>query len=175
MTVSDKEHDEALRKLKDWLIDEGYEFQKAPTPHENNVFEVKVKYPKDNPGGNVLLLRPKNRPAISVVMNINLAEQHQSQWNALDADQKEALMLDIRITAFSGGEVGFGPEVQQGMLTSWTLDYFLYDEELNRQHLFMGMRKVFTKHLQIIEVMKHHLEGDVPDRGSGASDLSGYR
>lgn len=163
MPPSQKVHDEVKRQMQDWLISEQLKFTVADNPHENNAFEIKVEYPRNRFAATVMIVRPDHRRGTVFVIQVKMADEHLSQFQDLSASNRNELIHRLRLIAFGGGDVGFGPKVEDGMLQRWTIDYLLYDDALNEHTFNLAMRKVFTKHLELLEVLGMHLGSEVSE------------
>lgn len=149
-------------KLREWLDGEGLSSKKETD--ENAVFHYVAEYPKRG-GVTMHVIRPGGRSGIVLLLGIHLSEGHAQAYRKLGPEDQRQLTHRIRKTAFEGGEVGFSLQVDEGIPARWQFDHLIYDDAISRHAVLTGMRKVFSKHLEIVEILNMELGGTA---GSGA-------
>lgn len=162
--------DEAIRS---WLDSEGYSSKKV-TEDEQAAFHYIVQYPPGQGDANVHIVRPEGRSVLALLLGVQLSPNHRKPYQNLAENEKKALSHQIRRTAFEGGHVGFAGQTEDGILARWQLDVAVYDDGLDQDRFFQALRRLYTKHLHLIEVLNEEL-GDV-DQGpqSTGGGISGY-
>jgi hypothetical protein len=168
--LDDDRLDETVRG---WLDREGYSSKKA-TDDDDAVWHYIVKYPAGKGDANIHVVRPENRPLLALVMGVQLSPKHKKPYSNLDDEDKRRLTHRLRRTAFQEGHVGFAGHVDEGMLTRWQLDSQLYDDAVGQDRFFRELRRIYTKHLLLIEVLNEQLGGVGGGPTSTGDDIRGY-
>lgn len=158
-------------RLRDWLDREGLTSKKDPS--EDASFHYMVPYPGEG-GVQLNLLRPKDRDCLAITLGIHLSPEHEEPFRALDDDARKDLVHEIRREAFRDGLVGFGPEMDDGVPVRWQLDLIIYDPQIDKHTVLSGMKRVFTRHLQIVEILNQRLGQSANGASGSESELRGY-
>lgn len=160
-------------RVRGWLDQEGYSSKKV-TDDDDAVFHYIVKYPAGQGDANIHVVRPGNRSLLALLMGVQLSPKHQKPYGSLDDAEKRRLTHRLRRTAFQEGHVGFAGHVDEGVLTRWQLDAQIYDDAISQHRFFRELRRVYTKHLLLIEVLNEELGGAGPGPTSTGGDIRGY-
>lgn len=165
--------DELDGQIRDWLDREGYSSKKV-TEDEQAAFHYIIQYPAGQGDANVHVVRPEGRSMIGVMLGVQLSPNHRKPYMNLDDAARRKLTHRLRRTAFEGGQVGFAGQMEEGILARWQLDVQIYDDALTQDRFFKDLRRVYTKHLLLIEVLNEEL-GDA-DQGpqSTGGGVSSY-
>lgn len=160
-------------RIRGWLDGEGFSSKKV-TEDEQAAFHYIIKYPAGQGDANIHVVRPPKRSLIAVLMGVQLSPNHRKPYQNLDDPEKRRLTHQLRRAAFQGGHVGFAGQMEEGIMARWQLDIQIYDDALTQDRFFGELRRLYTKHLSLIEVLNEQL-GDV-DQGpqSTGGGISGY-
>jgi hypothetical protein len=139
-------------ELRRWLDEEGFS-SKRVTEDDDAEFHYVIQYPAATGDANIHIVRPPNRAVLALLLGVQLSPNHRQPFQQLDDPEKTALVHRIRRVAFEGGEVGFAPQMEGDILARWQLDVSIYDDGLTQHHFFTSLRRLYTKHLELIEVL----------------------
>lgn len=166
--------DEELdRRVRGWLDREGYSSKKV-TDDEDAVFHYIVKYPAGQGDANIHVVRPQNRSLLALLMGVQLSPKHRKPYASLEDQDKRRLTHRLRRTAFQEGTIGFAGHMEEGVLARWQLDTQIYDDAISQDRFFTDLRRVYTKHLLLIEVLNEELGGAGQGAQSTGGDIRGY-
>ncbi len=168
--LDDKKLDDRVRG---WLDEEGYSSKKV-TDDEDAVFHYIVKYPSGKGDANIHVVRPENRSLLALVMGVQLSPKHKEPYGNLDAGEKRRVTHRLRRTAFHEGHIGFAGKVEEGILARWQLDTQIYDDAISQHGFFNALRRIYTKHLLLIEVLNEELGGVAQGPQSTGDEIRGY-
>ncbi len=160
---------ELADRLREWLDEEGLSSKKEQD--DNATFHYVAEYPKRG-GVTMHVIRPKDRQGLVLLLGIHLSQGHAQAFKKLGPEDQRQLTHRLRKTAFEGGEVGFSMQVDEGIPARWQFDRLIYDDAISRHTVLTGMRKVFSKHLEIVEVLNMELGGAAAGGGGGGSTAS---
>lgn len=168
--LDDKMLDE---KVRGWLDEAGYSSKKV-TDDKDALFHYIVKYPAGKGDANVHVVRPENRSMIALVMGVQLSPKHKEPYSNLDNADKRRITHRLRRTAFQEGHTGFAGKIEEGILARWQLDTQIYDDAFSQDRFFNALRRLYTKHLLLIEVLNEELGGMGQGPTSTGPDIRGY-
>lgn len=167
--------DDALdEELRSWLDGQGYSSKKV-TDDDQAAFHYIIQYPAGQGDANIHVVRPENRSVVALMMGVQLSPNHRKPYQNLPNEEKKELTHRLRRIAFEGGDVGFAGQVdEEGVLSRWQLDLAVYDDAFDQDRFFEALRRIYTKHLLLIEVLNEQL-GDVDQSPqSTGGGISGY-
>jgi hypothetical protein len=157
-TFASDELDDEIRR---WLDQEGIS-SKRITEDDQADFHYTIQYPASTGDANIHIVRPPGRPVLAMMLGVQLSPNHKQPFQALPQDDKQGLIHAIRRCAFEGGDVGFAPQMEDDVLARWQLDISVYDDGLSQDRFFQSLRTLYTKHLELIEVLNQHLGPEAP-------------
>lgn len=167
------EDDELDEKVRTWLDAEGYSSKKV-TDDDQAAFHYIIQYPAGQGDANIHIVRPEGRAVVALMMGVQLSPNHRKPYQNLPNGEKRELTHRLRRTAFDGGEVGFAGQMEEGILARWQLDLAVYDDALSQDRFFHGLRRLYTKHLRLIEVLNEALGSADQGPQSTGGGISGY-
>lgn len=168
--IDDEELD---RRVRGWLDEQGFSSKKV-TDDEQAAFHYIIQYPAGQGDANIHVVRPGNQSMIALLMGVQLSPNHRKPYQNLEDAEKRRVTHKIRRVAFQEGHVGFAGHMEEGILSRWQLDVQIYDDAVSQDRFFQELRRIYTKHLLLIEVLNEEL-GDV-EQGpqSTGGGISGY-
>lgn len=169
------EDDQLDDRVRDWLDAEGYS-SKRVTDDDQAAFHYIIQYPAGQGDANIHVVRPSGRPVLAILMGVQLSPNHRQPYQNLADEDRKRITHRLRRTAFEGGHVGFAGQMEEGIMARWQLDVAVYDDGLSQDRFFRELRRLYTKHLQLIEVLNEEL-GDAGQGGgpqSTGGGISGY-
>lgn len=92
--MTKQETDEVMRKVQNWLTDEGIYRDKVADENSNYHFEIEFPL---NSGRKMRIIQPKQREDTIIVLSaIRFAEQHYTGLKAKTKEERENIMWDLR-------------------------------------------------------------------------------
>lgn len=164
--------DELDDEIRRWLDQEGIS-SKRITEDEDADFHYTIQYPASSGDANVHIVRPPGRPVLAILMGVQLSPRHMRPFKKLPGEEKKGLIHEVRRCAFEGGEIGFAPQMDEDVLARWQLDVSIYDDALDQDRFFQSLRRLYTKHLELIEVLNQHLGPEAPSDPEQESSTTG--
>jgi hypothetical protein len=164
--------DELDDEIRRWLDQEGIS-SKRITEDDEADFHYTIQYPATSGDANIHVVRPPGRPVLALMLGVQLSPNHKQPFQNLPQDEKRALVHKIRRCAFEGGDIGFAPQMEEDVLARWQLDVSVYDDGLSQDRFFQSLRVLYTKHLELIEVLNEHLGPEAPSDPEQESSTTG--
>lgn len=162
-------------RLRAWLDEEGLSSKKEQD--DGAVFHYVVHYPQQKGGVRLHLIRPKGRRGLVILLGIHLSEGHAKALGQLGPEEQRRFVHRLRKAAFEDGEIGFSLQVEEGIPSRWQFDRILYDDVISRHTVMTSMRRVFSKHLELVELINLEIGGNGGPGGASATsseDVKGY-
>jgi hypothetical protein len=138
---------ERMRKrIEGWLREEG-QFARY-LKDENANWVILANHPRNQPT-TITVFNPLASPGRVVLqMVLNIAEDAQQPFRKMSQRDREAFLLDLRMEA-NRRPTEFGMVHPDGILQRITVSYEIFEDEMTKGKLFLGMREVYKSLLQM--------------------------
>lgn len=157
-----QEFDENVRKIKDWLTDEGILRDKVPD--DTASYHVQVESPPKS-GRLIDVIIPKQREDLVIVASATaLAKEHYDGLKAKPEDERKNILWDMRFQLLFG-EVGFRmiPNAEDFQRIEFTRP--MHFDGLSRNMFLNALQEDFKAHLFIVWTMAR-LFGEEPPKST---------
>lgn len=153
-----KEVDEIMRKVREWLVEEGIYKDKAID--EDTTYHFVVENPPRS-GRLTHLVQPKAREDLLLIASaIDLSQEHYEALKAMPKPKREEILWDIRFQLlFRESEFQMVPSAEELKTIQFTRP--IYFDGLTKDRLMGCLREDFKANLFIIWKMKQ-LFGEAP-------------
>ncbi|MCR4404758.1 MAG: DUF2299 family protein [Candidatus Acetothermia bacterium] len=134
------------KRIEGWLREEG-QFARY-LKDENANWVILANHPRNQPT-TITVFNPLASPGRVVLqMVLNIAEDAQQPFRKMSQRDREAFLLDLRMEA-NRRPTEFGMVHPDGILQRITVSYEIFEDEMTKGKLFLGMREVYKSLLQM--------------------------